>query len=271
MDFALTSTLLITCVVFTGIWLIHVSKEDAGVIDFYWGPGFFVIGAVTWLIHGPSSIWHALFLGAIAVWAIRLTWYLGRRHMSAENEDGRYREMRDAGGPNYWWTSLFKVFLLQAVILWIIAAPVHVAMRSGVSEGFSVVLFSAGIVLFVIGFVVESVADAQLSKLKAHRNHRDAAPQLIEAGLWARSRHPNYLGEMILWWGLGLCAFTLSGSFVALIGPALLTAVMVGITIPLTEAWLEKSRPAYDDYRSRVPILLPKLSARPSDQRSPAE
>ncbi|MEM0898376.1 MAG: DUF1295 domain-containing protein [Pseudomonadota bacterium] len=257
MDPALFTSLIVTITAFIGIWLIHVLKEDAGVIDFYWGPGFVVIGAVTWAFHGFQTSWHLAFMGAITLWATRLTWHLGRRHMSAETEDARYLKMRENGGPNYWWISLFKVFILQAFILWAVAAPVHVAMHEPVSENFNVALFALGMTLFVIGFVVETIADYQIEAEKMARQHTTSTPKLVGSGLWSRSRHPNYFGELVLWWGLGLSSFAMSASWVAFAGPGLLTLVMIGISIPLTEQWMERSRPGYKQYKAVTPMLIP--------------
>lgn len=268
MDPALTVTLIITCLAFTGIWLIHVSTEDAGVIDFYWGPGFAVIGFFTMAFHNTFSLFHLIFMAAITLWAARLTWHLGTRHMRATSEDGRYREMRSYGGSSYWWSSLFKVFLLQAVILWVIAAPVHIAMHSPAPADINVFLFALGLLIFIVGFVFESIADAQLVRFKQQRNHSDAEPKIVEQGLWAISRHPNYLGEITLWWGLGISAYAISGSALALGGPLLLTAVILGVSLPLTEQWLEKSRADYAAYKQRVPKLLPRFAALSNERQS---
>lgn len=260
MDSALLATFVVNAVVFTGIWLIHVSKSDAGVIDFYWGPGFVVIAAVTWWVHQIGSLPHFALVAAIALWATRLTWHLGKRHVSATQEDARYREMRTNGGPNYWWASLFKVFLLQAAILWMVAAPVHVVMRTPLSDAFAPLLFGIGLVLFAVGFTIEAVADWQLANAKANAKHHDGNPKLIDSGLWAMSRHPNYFGELVLWWGLGMSAFAMSSNIWVFVGPALLTAIIVGISIPLTEQWLEKSRADFAAYKAAVPALVPRLS-----------
>lgn len=268
MDPALAVTLLVTGLVFTGIWLIHVSTQDAGVIDFYWGPGFAVIGFITMAYHGTYSVLHIVFMAAITLWAARLTWHLGTRHMRATSEDGRYRQMRAHGGKNYWWASLFKVFLLQAVILWVIATPVHVAMRASVDPNMSMLVFGVGLALFAVGFVIESVADAQLVRGKQARAHSDESPKIVEQGLWAMSRHPNYLGEIILWWGLGISAYAISGNVLALGGPLLLTAVIMGVSLPLTEQWLEKSRVDYAAYKQRVPKLLPRFNAMLGQQQT---
>ncbi|KAG1651144.1 hypothetical protein GQR58_027401 [Nymphon striatum] len=194
MDAALTITLVITCTCFIGIWLINVMTKDAGVIDYYWGPGFAVIAAVHFYIHGSGSIFEWILFSAVVLWAIRLATYLIKRHHNSTAEDGRYLEMRQTGGKHFWWTSLFKVFLLQAVLLWMIASPLHVAFGSLTT--INIGLFIVGITVFLVGFVFEWVADHQLEQGKRAANHKENGTSLFTSGLWKQSRHPNYLGEI---------------------------------------------------------------------------
>jgi steroid 5-alpha reductase family enzyme len=175
--------------------------------------------------------------------------------------------MRENGGPRYWWTSLFTVFLLQAMLMWIIAAPVHVALApaaSGPPAGINAVLFWAGIAIFAAGLAIETVADRQLA---AGKILMPAGTPFAE-GLWNLSRHPNYLGELLLWWGLGLSAFALSGSLLAFVGPGVLSGVMMAVSIPLTEAHLRRTRPAYEDYARRVPALIPGFAPRGRERQA---
>ncbi len=256
MTAALYITLALTASTFTGIWLIHVRLSDAGIIDYYWGPGFVVIGAAHLAINPHVSFYQLLFLVAVLSWAARIAAYLIRRHRRSGDEDGRYRAMREAGGANFWWTSLFTIFLLQAVLMWVIAAPVHIALGAAgaTPQGLGAALYWGGLILFFAGLTLETVADSQLARGKT----ADAGTTFA-GGLWRLSRHPNYLGEMIVWWGLGFSAFGLSGSPLALAGPAMLTAVMAGVSMPLTEAHLRRSRHDYGAYAARVPALLPRL------------
>jgi steroid 5-alpha reductase family enzyme len=262
MTVALYITLALTVSIFIGIWPIHVRLTDAGIIDYYWGPGFVVIGAVHVAINPHVSIYQLLFLVAVLSWAARIAAYLILRHRRAGSEDGRYRAMREAGGANFWWTSLFTIFLLQAVLMWIIAAPVHLALGAGAGatpQGTGAALYWGGLILFGGGLALETVADSQLA-----RGRTADAGTTFAGGLWRLSRHPNYLGEMTVWWGLGFSAFGLSGSPLALAGPAALTAVMIGVPMPLTEAHLRRSRNDYDAYAARVPALLPRPVKKPS-------
>ena len=271
MEASLIVTFAISCLAFTGIWLINVMTEDAGVIDYCWGPGFSVIALAHVWFHGIAGPLHWVLLGAVLAWSIRLAAHLIRRHHGSAREDGRYRAMRDAGGPSWWWASLFKVFLLQASLLWLIAAPLHVAFIAGAGAPVSAALFWAGMALFAAGLAVEWIADIQL--LRGRRAADTQAPEtaMVTDGLWAISRHPNYLGEIVLWWGLGIGAYALSGSPVALAGPALLTLAIRGVSLPLTEQHMLRTRPSYAAYVRSVPALIGMPRRSGTGHKQPAE
>lgn len=251
---ALAFSLLVCLSAFIGIWLIHVWLGDAGVIDYYWAPGFLTIsGAHAWSFGFNSG--SALLFCLIALWAIRLTSHLVDRHTRMASEDARYAAMRAAGGPAFWWKSLFSIFLVQGVLQWIIASPIHVV---AVSSAYSLTapLVMIGLAFFSIGFAIEVIADWQL---RTFRFSAKARGQVMQSGLWARSRHPNYFGEMVLWSGLGLIAYAISGSLMAFAGPAVLVFAVTFVSIPLTEQHLRASRPDFVHYAARTPMLVPKI------------
>ncbi|MEW5422451.1 DUF1295 domain-containing protein [Amorphus sp. 3PC139-8] len=248
----LAATLALTLLMFTWMWRIHVAMSDVGVVDYYWGLGFAVLAALE-LVAGPSmDLMRFLFAAAIGLWALRLTAYLGLRHRAASAEDARYRRMREATGPSFWWRSLFSVFLLQGLLQWLIAAPIHAALAFPPS-GKTTWALGTGFILFAIGFVIEGVADWQLA-----RHKRDGSTATLARGLWAWSRHPNYFGEAVLWIGLALVAYGLSGHALAFAGPFLLIVVMVGVSVRVTESHLVQSRPDYAAYRARTSAFLPR-------------
>ncbi|MEQ8479898.1 MAG: DUF1295 domain-containing protein [Hoeflea sp.] len=253
MDPFLVTSLVVTLMAFTAIWLIHVPLEDAGIIDYYWGPGFAVIGWSGLAFGAEISGVKIALLAAITLWAARLAGQLILRHKLMNGEDARYLKMRRSGGPQWWWRSLYKVFLLQAVILWLVAGPVHAIVMAPSSAVLSIVGL-AGIALFMIGLAIETAADWQLYR---HRKNGHGNARTLASGLWAYSRHPNYLGEITLWFGLGLAGFDLSGAWWALAGPVALAAVIRFVSLPLTEQHLIESRADYADYAARTPVLLP--------------
>lgn len=193
------------------------------------------------------------------IWAARLGFHLVRRHASAEGEDPRYLAMRLRHGPGWENRSFWMVFMLQAVCMWVIASPQHVVILGvpGLSlpPGFATVVLAAGFVMFAAGFLVEAVADAALARFRADPANRG---RLLTGGLFAWSRHPNYFGEALLWWGLGLVATAFSGQPLALLGPAFLTLLLLKVSgVPVLDEYLS-SRPGFPDYAARTPAFLPR-------------
>lgn len=254
----LVTSLVLTIMAFTAIWLIHVPLKDAGIVDYYWGPGFAVIGWSGLMFGGAASAAKIAMLIAITFWAARLAAQLIMRHRLMEGEDARYAKMRAEGGPSWWWQSLYKVFLLQALILWIVATPVHALIAAPVDASLSLI-GEIGLAIFAAGLALETIADWQLYR---HRLERKGGRSTLATGLWALSRHPNYLGEMLVWLGLGLSAFDLSGHWWAFIGPVALAIVIRLVSLPLTEQHLMASRGDYQAYAARTPVLIPLLPAR---------
>ncbi len=257
MSYSLAATFLVTLLAFTGIWLIHVRLRDVGVVDYYWGPGFAVIGLVHVWFNGASAA-SGIVTVAILIWSVRLTVYLVARHRKSGGEDPRYVAMRSAGNASFWWKSLFRIFLLQGVLQWIIASPLHVVFhQSQVGEQVRP-LFIFGMLVFAFGFAIESIADRQLARF---RNASNTPGRLMASGLWGLSRHPNYLGEIILWAGLGVAAFAATHSLFAFAGPAVLAVALIYISIPLTEDHLRQTRHQYEAYTARTPMLIPRLAS----------
>lgn len=261
MEAPLATSLAIACIAFTGIWLINVATRDAGIVDYYWGPGFAVIAVVHALMTGISGTAQWLLLAAVSLWAFRLAFHLISRHAGSTGEDARYAAMRASGGETWWWVSLFKVFLLQGVLQWMIAAPVHAGFSEAALGAATGVLFWAGMAIFAAGLAIEWIADLQLSQAKADLSGRTGEPVLYEGGLWGLVRHPNYSGEIMLWWGLALAAHAVSGLAIAFAGPVILTLAIAFVSVPLTEQHMARSRPGFARYAARVPALVPGLRA----------
>ncbi len=247
-------SLAITILVFAALWRVSIAKTNCGVVDLYWGFGFAVIA---WLELAFGGRWDGYRLGFIALvtaWALRLGWHLVDRHRTARGEDARYRLMRERNGPGWPNKSFWMVFMLQAVILWIIAAPIHMVF-AGPSIPIDPILVAIGVTVFSMGFVLEWRADAALAAFRRDPANRG---RLLTTGLFSWSRHPNYFGEAAVWWGLGIFAFALSGSFIALLGPAILHFLLVKVSgIPMLEEQLS-TRPGFAAYAERTSAFVPR-------------
>jgi steroid 5-alpha reductase family enzyme len=250
---ALAAALAVTLLLFCVMWLISLRTRDVGAVDIVWGPGFALIAWLEWLWLRPGAVASTVLLLAVTLWAARLAAHLFVRHRLSDREDARYAAMR-AADPAFARTSLVKVFGLQAVILWALALPIHLAMALGASGGFGV-LGWIGLGLFAVGFALETVADAQLLAFRRDPARRGG---LLTTGPFAWSRHPNYFGESLLWFGLGCLAWEASGQIWALLGPVALTALLLKVSgIPLLEAHLAATRPGFAAYKARTSAFIP--------------
>ena len=239
-------------VMFTLLWLASLWLANASIVDTWWGPAFVLVLLVHLRFAPPTHPRGWLILGATTLWALRLAWHIGQRNVG-HGEDPRYRAWRDEHGPRWWWRSYLQVFVLQAVIAWLVSAPLYFAVR-GVTA-FPSVLDIAGALLFAVGLLFESLADAQLAAFKRDPGSRG---QVMDRGLWHYSRHPNYFGEALLWWGLGLIGASVPGGWMGLAGPALMTFLLLRVSgVAMLERGLVKTRPGYADYIARTSAFVP--------------
>ncbi|MFO1148947.1 MAG: DUF1295 domain-containing protein [Alsobacter sp.] len=244
---------LVTCVAFGLLWLMSLLKRDCGVVDLYWAFGFSVIA---WIEHASSASpgWAGnLLLCLVSIWSLRLGLHLVRRHLRASEEDPRYRRMRERGGPHWPLASFLWIFMLQAVVMWLVASPLHVSFGAD-EEPWSAGLVLLGAGIFAVGFIIESLADSAIARF---RDDPANAGRLLTTGLFAWSRHPNYFGETVLWWGFGLMGLGISGSALALAGPLLLTLLLLKVSgIPPLEEHLA-GRPGFAEYAARTSAFIP--------------
>ena len=237
-------------ILFTILWVVSVRLENSSLVDVAWGPGILVVGLTYYFTSDGGTVRAHLTLALLAMWAIRLATHLGIR-TRLQGEDFRYVKWRDEYS-HWWFVSYFKVFLLQSVIGWIVSWPIYFAIVSLAPASLTMVDY-LGALLVVSGLVVESVADEQLRRFRADRVNRG---KVLDTGLWRYTRHPNYFGEALLWWGFGLIGVA-TGGVPGLIGPAILTFLLIYVSgVALLESTLIE-KPGYVQYVGRTPVFLP--------------
>jgi len=248
------TTLLIGWVACLGggllLWLWSLRRRDASVVDIWWGL-FFV--ALTWWFRfrGPEAtglqLAHALL---VTVWGVRLALHIAWRGRG-QGEDRRYGAMRAAHGPRFWWASLGTVFWLQATLATLIAAPLF-AVHS--AHAIDPALFAIGALIWATGFFWEAVGDWQL--LRFQRNPASRG-RVLDTGLWRYSRHPNYFGEAVLWWGYGVMAGA-AGAWWALFAPLVMTWLLLRVSgVTMLERTIVHRRPEYERYIRRTSTFVP--------------
>ncbi|MGZ3723484.1 MAG: DUF1295 domain-containing protein [Bdellovibrionales bacterium] len=186
-------------------------------------------------------------------WGLRLFAHLGLRNLSHDREDARYAKWRKEWGDTWIWRSYLQVFLLQGTILLIIDLPVLWIVASFPREIDSLLI--AGTLLWLAGFVFESLGDYQLKKFSQNPEHKG---KLIQSGLWAYSRHPNYFGEVVQWWGIFLIALSVPGGWMTVISPLTITFLILKVSgVPMLEEQM-KSRPGFAEYQRCVSKFFPR-------------
>ena len=247
---ALCIWILVTC-----LWSISVIKKNASIIDPFWSITITVggVASVTRYSLTPAKL---LFLALVLTWALRLWGYLFRRGWG-EEEDPRYQAFRkNYGADRYWWFSYFQVFLLQGVLAFVVSLPIQFVVRSTSSTNPTWVDY-LGAAVFLIGFIWEAVGDYQLEVFKKNPDNRG---KLLDTGLWGLSRHPNYFGEALLWWGLWICVIDEPSGLYAVVSPLLVNFLLVKVSgVSMLEARLVETKPGFKEYMERTPAFIPRL------------
>lgn len=245
------SALIPMALLATLVWILSVIRKDVGIIDSFWSL-FFLAALYAWIGPNPKITPHLLLAaGLVMIWAIRLSVYLTYRNWG-KPEDRRYQEIRNRNQPFYEIKSLFYVFYLQVILAWCVALPLLPTVKSDAPLGF----FDAiGSTVFLAGLLIETIADAQMARFKASNSTHG---RVMDQGLWRYSRHPNYFGEAMLWWGFLLIALASEASPWVALSPLLMTFLLVKVSgIPLLEADLLKRGPDYQRYlRTTSPFWL---------------
>jgi steroid 5-alpha reductase family enzyme len=234
----------------TVLWMVSLRLRDASIADPFWGPGFLLAGATYLLADGSPTPRGLLVTALVAGWAGRLgihLWVRNRRH----GEDPRYQAMRAHHGVRFPWVSLVTVFWLQAVLLWVVSLPIFGAV---VSDLGLTAWDAVGVLLFLVGLATEATADAQLARFTADPGNRG---KVLDRGLWRFSRHPNYFGDALLWWGVYFLAVG-AGAGWTVVGPVLMTVLLVKVSgVALLERTVTERRPGYAEYARRTSAFVP--------------
>jgi steroid 5-alpha reductase family enzyme len=249
---AMGITLAVLVVYMTLVWLVSLVRRDASIVDPFWGLGF-IVAAIAYLLLTDGYRGRALLaLVLTCVWGLRLAIYLVIRNWG-KGEDPRYQAMRAERPSSFWWYSYAQVFIVQAILLWLVAAPLAAAV-GGVEPTRLGVLDYVGLAVWLIGFFFEVTADTQLALFKRRPENRG---KVLASGVWKFSRHPNYFGEALVWWGIWLIALAAHGYW-SVYGPLIITLLLLRVSgVTLLEKNLKESKPGYADYVKRTSPFVP--------------
>ena len=237
------------------LWLVSIAIRDVSIIDLSFATILTVVATVAFLLGNGAAARKQLILVLVTVWAFRITFFLVKRSWG-HGEDPRYTKLRGWVDDEraFIWLSLRKVFLLQGVVIWLVSLPIQVAQVYPLPTALGWPAF-AGIALWLMGMFFEVVGDFQLARFRADPEMKG---QVLQTGLWKYSRHPNYFGELCIWWGLFLIACDNPAGYLTIIGPIIYTYLIINVTGQRTlEKKLGREKPGYQAYIESTSGLIP--------------
>lgn len=247
----MTRAALVIAILMVGTWLLSLILKNASIVDITWGLGFVAVAWSGRIDTEGNAARQWLLTVLVSVWGVRLAGYLFWRN-HGKGEDFRYRAMRKHWGPRFGLISLVTVFVLQGTLMWIVSLPVQLGQARHTAIG---PLAYVGAAVWLIGITFEAVGDLQLARFKADPA---SAGRVMDRGLWRYTRHPNYFGDSLVWWGLALIAAETGAGAWGLVGAAVMTILLVKVSgVALLEKSLVRRREGYADYVARTSAFVP--------------
>ena len=254
---AAIADLIATVVVFVG----SVVVNNSSLYDPYWSVAPLCIAAY-WLSLGAGlPLRSILVLGLLLAWGVRLTWNWAARWRGLSHEDWRYADYRKLGAPLYWAVSLLGFHLFPTVLVFMGCLSVYVVLVAH-ATGLQV-LDIAAVLVTGAALLVEARAD---SELRVFLRSKPRAEEVLETGLWAWTRHPNYFGEVLFWWGLYLFGLAANPRYWwTIVGPLSITFLFLFVSVPMMERHMEAGHPGYAERKRLRSPFLPWPKSQPRD------
>ena len=241
-------------IIMVATWLLSLAIKNASIVDIVWGLGFAITSWVLALAIDGDSTRQILLAFMVGLWGVRLGSYLAKRNLG-HGEDWRYKAMRKKKGAKFGLISLVTVFGLQGALMFIVSLPVMFG-NSDSTPGVGPIAV-VGIMVWAVGFLFEAVGDWQLARFKRDSSN---AGNVMQTGLWSLTRHPNYFGNALLWWGIGIVGAETGSGIVGFIGPVVMTFFLLKVSgVPMLERSLNKRREGYAEYAARTSMFIPRL------------
>jgi steroid 5-alpha reductase family enzyme len=224
--------------------------KNAGYVDIGWGVGFVVVAWTLLLQAETVTKTQVLLVILTSLWGLRLGWHIAKRNIG-KPEDWRYQNWRRDWGKNYWWRAYLQIFMLQGVMMLLISASAVVLFETATNPPLWLVV--SGVSIWLVGYLFEVVGDWQLAQFVKTKQ----TGEIMTSGLWRYTRHPNYFGEVVQWWGLWLLVAAVENGWLALISPLTITILITRISgVPMLEKKYA-DKPQFQAYAKRTNKFFP--------------
>jgi steroid 5-alpha reductase family enzyme len=232
------------------LWALSLALRDVSIVDPGWPAGFVIVAWLALALGDGCRGRRLLIAILVSLWGLRLAGYLLVRKLRQPGEDPRYTDMRSKARGSFELKSLATVFALQGALIWIVSLPIQgAAPRSGHLGA----LDWLGVAAWAIGILFEAVGDGQLARFKSDPVN---AGRIMDRGLWRYTRHPNYFGDFMVWWGIYLAALS-AGAWWAIASPLVMSTLLIRVSgKDLLESRM-KSRPGYAEYAAATSGFVP--------------
>ena len=234
------------------IWLIAVKLDNYSIVDIIWGITFIITTIVVLVYTELYNVVSLTIAALVLIWGLRLSIYLFSRN-AGKPEDYRYQDMRKKWGNKVKQTAFVRVFMLQGTVSLLFSLGIFL----GISQSDTILAMwpvYLGVIVWVVGFLFESIGDAQL---RAFIQKPENKGKVITTGLWKYTRHPNYFGEATQWFGISIIACAVPLGWISFISPLLLTFFLLKISgVPLLEKKNAK-KPGYAEYAAKTSVFVP--------------
>lgn len=250
---------LIIFIYFMVFFVIATIIKNNSIVDIGWGLGFVVTSWILFFIYGPSL--EKLIVNIlVSLWGLRLFYHILKRNIFAE-EDFRYKKWREDWGKWVVPRAFLQIFMLQGFFMFVVGLGVYWVNTLGsytIENPTYIVFVIIGVVIWLIGYFFEVVGDSQLKKHIANINKTQ---KLMTTGLWKYTRHPNYFGEALMWWGIFIVVLAIPVSspwkYIAVISPIVITYLLRFVSgVPLLEKRMKES-PGWDEYERKTNAFIP--------------
>ena len=233
------------------VYLMGVLFRTSSMYDPYWSVQTFVIYACLMSYFNSWTINNIIVFSAIVLYSIRLTVNFIIGFDSLKYVDWRYRMLKKKAGPLYQFVNLLGICMFPTLVVY--SASIPAFLLAELNLAFSPLIF-IGVAVILLGTLLELISDIQMKKFIKTRTDRS---QIINIGLWNYSRHPNYLGEIAIWFGLATCLVALSPNYWYFYAGAIINLVMfLVISIPMEENHMKEYKPGMEEYIEKTSMLL---------------
>ncbi len=237
----------------TLFWIVSIILKKTSIIDVAWGIGFIFVAFIAFFYNGNFYPRSLLVLTLVFLWGIRLAYYIFLRN-KGKKEDFRYQRAKEKWGKAFWWKSYLLIFLLQGFVMLIVTFSFQFTLTY--TDNSIYLLDIIGFIIWLLGFYFETKGDWELYVFKSNYQNKG---RVLKSGLWSLTRHPNYFGESLMWWGVFIISLNINLGIITIISPVAITFSLLKVSGVKMLENMYKDNFEYQEYIKNTPEFFPNL------------